>query len=696
MPRYQPLVALLVIVFCTTAFAADLPLRDVVLFSSGVGYFSREGAVDGDAEVELSFRTAQINDLLKSLVLQDRDGGTIAPVTYAPQEPIDRTLSSFAVDISDNPSLSELLDRLRGVKAEVKSDTTQVGAILGVETQEKSVGDRILQFEVINLLTEDGIVEVPIWHMKSVRILDEKIDADLKQALEVLATTRDVDKRPVTLHFNGTGSRHVSAGYLLETPVWKTSYRLVVDDETLHLQGWAIVENTTDDDWSSVQLTLVSGQPVSFIQTLYDPLYIARTTLPPSVTPAARPRLHEGAMDDYDEAAPPEAPAETRADRRASGAPGAEGEAGAAGAQPMMGPGMGGMMGGGGAYGGGLSAGYMDTNALIVRDLPQAMAAAGEVGELFQYVIDQPVTIGRMKSAMIPIVNVPTEGEKVSVYNAGYDPIHPMNGIKLKNTTGLNLMPGAVTVFDSGVYGGDALMDALAPDDDRLVTYARDLDVRVDQKADSRANELISVKVVRGTAIITHKQRIETTYTAKSVSGRKRALLIEHPLRNGWKLLEPEKPAERTSSLYRFRVELAPKATENLNVVEEHPVSETVVLTDVNPDAIVAMLTLDKLSPEIEAALQKIVEIKTEQADATRQLAEREGRLEEISKEQERIRQNMEQLDRDSELYKRYVDKFTEQEDEYERLQAEIKTLEEKAEQLRKQLEDYVLALNLE
>jgi hypothetical protein len=683
------LTGLLIAVTATTAVAADLPLERVVLFSSGVGYFHREGTVQGETTVELSFRTAQINDLLKSLVLQDFDGGTIAPVTYAPEEPIERTLSSFAVDISDNPALYELLDRLRGTKAEIKtSDGVKTGTIVGMETQQKSVEDSILEFEVVNLLTEAGLTQEPVWHIKSIRILDEKVDSDLKKALEVLASSRDVDKRPVMLSFRGTGERRVSAGYLLETPVWKTSYRLVVEDEGLFLQGWAIVENTTDEDWGDVGLTLVSGRPISFIQNLYEPLYLPRPEIPPSVAAIPRPRIHERLLDEYAgeemEGEAAEAPREEKADmaRRTAGGYGGGGMGGMAGAPGMM-PAP--------------TAAVPTVPAFALAEAGAAAMAAGEkVGELFQYAIDQPVTIGRQKSAMIPIVHKGTDGEKVSVYNAGTDPKFPYNGVKLKNTTGLHLMGGPVTVFDGGIYAGDALIEDLAPDDDRLLTYAVDLDIEVEQKSKSRAEEILSVKIVRGTLEITRKQRRETDYTAKSVSADERTLLIEHPFSEDWELIEPEKPEERTRSVYRFRLDMAPKAKAELKVVEDHPISQSIALTDVDADSVALFVRMDKVSDAVKAALQKVIEMKTELADIQRQIAEREGRLEEIGEEQARIRENMKQLDRNSELYKRYVEKFTEQEDEFEKLQGEIKQLKDQETELLKQIQDYIAGLNVE
>jgi len=680
---------LLVIVLGATATAADLPLEQVVLFSSGVGYFHREGRVQGDTTVELSFRTAQINDLLKSLVLQDFDGGTIAPVTYAPEEPIGRALSSFAVDISDNPALYELLNQLRGVEAEIKSsDGTKTGTIVGTETQQKSVEDSILEFEVVNLLTETGLTQEPIWHIKSIRILDEQVDSDLRKALEVLAGSRDVDKRPVTLSFRGTGERHVSAGYLLETPVWKTSYRLVVEDEGLFLQGWAIVENTTDDDWDAVGLTLVSGRPVSFIQNLYEPLYVPRPEVPPSVAAVPRPRLYDRALDEYEEleeaVAAEEAAPPRQAKMAARSAPGGVASAGLAAMAPPPSPGP-------------LPVPPSVTPAFALGEAGAAAMAAGEkVGELFQYAIDQPVTIGRQKSAMIPIVHKPTDGEKVSVYNAGADARFPYNGVKLKNTTGLNLMGGPITVFDGGIYAGDALIEDLAPDEDRLLTYAVDLDIEVEQKSKSRAEEILTVKIVRGTLEVTRKHRRETDYTAKSVSADERTLLIEHPLSADWELIEPEKPDERTRSVYRFRLDMEPKAKAELKVVEEQPISQSVALTDADADSVAVFVRMDKVSEAVKAALQRVIEMKTKLADIQRQIAEREGRLEEIGEEQARIRENMKQLDRNSELYKQYVQKFTDQETEYEKLQGEIKQLKGEEETLLNEIRDYIAGLSVE
>jgi hypothetical protein len=332
----------------------------------------------------------------------------------------------------------------------------------------------------------------------------------------------------------------------------------------------------------------------------------------------------------------------------------------------------------------------------VAQTSAAAMASGEKVGELFQYVIDQAVSIGRQKSAMIPIINAATEGEKVSIYNAQTGPKHPRNGVKLTNTTGLHLMGGPITVFDDGMYAGDSLIEDVSPGDDRLLTYAVDLDVEVEQKDKGYPQQLMSIKVARGTLIVTRKQRRDVTYLAKSVSASKRALLIEHPLIQGWELIEPEEPSERTRSVYRFRMDLEPRGKDELKLVLEQPISQIMVLTDTDAHQLTTLVRAEKLSDELKAALLKIVELKDDLSDVQRQIAERESRLEEITGEQDRIRQNMAELDHESDLYKRYVEKFGAQEDEYEKLQTEIKELQTDVITKQQAIQDYIMGLNLE
>ena len=679
MPRFRVFACLVLLALSASlAMAAELPLSRVMLFSSGVGYFEREGSVQGDATLDMTFRTDQINDILKSLVIQDLGGGAIAPVTYAPQDPLERTLSSFSLDISDNPRLADLWDRLRGSRVQVTTlGAAAEGTAMGSEKRELAVGDKVVNVEVLNLLTDKGLVQFPVEKVEAVKILDPKLAGDLQKALEAIDRSRATDKKPVTLNFKGQGDRKVRVGYLLETPIWKTTYRLVNDKDGLFLQGWAIVENTTDDDWTNIGLSLVSGRPVSFTQDLYEPLYLRRPDVPVMVAPAASPAVNAGAMERRQSASD-----EQLRDSVSSNAPARPAAAKAAMPAAPPAPGY-----AGGGFGGGMSMG---------QNAAASMAQGARVGTLFQYAINQPVTIARQRSAMIPIINEKVEGEKVDVYSPGLYQNHPMTGLRMKNSSKLHLMAGPITVFDGAAYGGDALIEDIAPGDERLVTYAMDLEVEVATAAKSNPDQLLSAKVVHGVMTLSYKTRTETTYTVKNASVDKRTVIVEHALRPDWALVSPKEADEKTRSAYRFRVPVEAGKTGTLTVVEDFTRATVVTLSGRDVNSTRLYLQRPELSEKLKAALQKLATMQDELAALTTQRMEKEARIKEIGQEQERIRQNMRELDRNGELYKQYVEKLTKQETEFETLRTEIKALTDQESAKSQEIADYVAGLEVE
>ena len=209
-------------------------------------------------------------------------------------------------------------------------------------------------------------------------------------------------------------------------------------------------------------------------------------------------------------------------------------------------------------------------------------AMASEVGELFQYAISQPVTIGRQQSAMIPIVTQDIEGEKVSVYTESVNAKYPMNGIRLKNDTGLHLMAGPITVFDGGAYAGDALVDDLRRNEERLITYAVDLGTEVVVDRGAGTEEVFAAIIDNGVLQVSRRERQPVTYTLKNRLDEARSVLVEHSLQSGWDLEQPEKATETTRDMYRFAVAVPAGATEKLEVVLARSVEESVAMVDWN------------------------------------------------------------------------------------------------------------------
>ena len=269
-----------------SAASPALPINKVILFSSGVGYFERKAEIEGNSRVDLTFQVRDINDLIKSMVLFD-EKGIVSAVSYDSLDPVERTLKSFAVNLTGNPTFAAILTQLRGEKVEVvlqqtanNQPGTLSGSIMGIEPQKQPSKDGAVEVEVLNLWCAEGVRSVRLNEVQRLRFTNPVIENEFRRALETLSLAHDTQKKAVSLHFSGEGKRKVQVGYVTESPIWKTSYRLILDKkEKPYLQGWAVVENPTDEDWQAVEMALVSGRPISFRMDLYNPLFIA----PPAV-----------------------------------------------------------------------------------------------------------------------------------------------------------------------------------------------------------------------------------------------------------------------------------------------------------------------------------------------------------------------------------------------------------------------------
>ena len=662
---------------------ATLPLKKVVLFSSGVGFFELYGQVEGDATVEMKFNVDDINDLLKSMVVQDLDGGQVSTVTYGSKDPITKTLKSFSIDLTTNPTLADLLRQVRGERVIVDAPNEIVGVILGVETRKKRLNDdETIEIDVLNLLTDDGLRAVPLDTVGRIKLANEKLDAELRKALAVLASAHATDKKSVALSFLGKGTRRVWVGYIQETPIWKTTYRLVLSDkEKPLLQGWAIVENTSEEDWNNVQLKLVSGRPISFTMDLYQPLYIPRPEEQLELFASLRPQTYDQDLK--------------REERKFAEA-----------MAPSAAPGLGGKALSRGmakaalrydADGGGMP---METvEAEMSRNMgrsARSAAQAGDVGNLFQYAIAMPVTLPRQQSAMLPIVNADVKCEKVSIYNPRVQQKHPLYGVKFTNTTDLHLMQGPITVFDDGVYAGDAKIADLPPGGERLLSYGLDLDTEVVRRSEGRPEVLLGVKIVKGTLISSRKYIRSAEYTVKNLGKAVKNVLIESPINPGWSLVKPKEPTEKTRGMYRFAVEAKPGVPSKLTVEEERIDYQRIALTNLDSNAIQFYMSAKVVGPKVKAALAEIVKRKLELQQVVVERNQCNQRIAAIEKDQSRIRENMGRLDRNSDVYKRYVKKFSDQETEIENLRSQIAQLSDKEAELRKSLDKYMAGLDLE
>jgi hypothetical protein len=683
--------------------APRLPVQRVLLFSSGVGYFQREGDVEGTTRVDLSFPVQDINDLLKSLVLLDRNGGQVSAVSYDSPDPVNKTLQSFAVNLTGNPTFAQVLDQTRGERVEVVLQPgngnpvgTLNGTVMGIERQRQAGGkDAPVEVELLNLWCADGMRGVRLADVQRLRFLNPVIEGEVKRALHVLASSRDSQKKVISLTFTGEGKRHVQVSYVVENPMWKTSYRLVLGkDGKALLQGWAVVENATDEDWTNVRLALISGRPISFQMDLYEPLYVPRPVVEPELFASLRPPTYGGPIA----GTPPNSPAVTGV---GSGLGVAERENAAEdasspvrrgaiprplpGAPPPM-P----AMGIGGLGGGGTNQGWGGLPSLGVT------AQETELGHSFQYAIEKPVSLPRHKSALLPIVQKEIKTTPVSIYSVLAHAKFPLLGLKFHNTTGLNLMQGPITVFEGDRYGGDSRILDLQPNEERLLSFAIDLDMEVEPVAKEPSFHPVAVTIKKGVLSTAVKRRETLVYNVKSRSRHDRTLLIEHAYRSDFQLVNKDKPAERTREVYRFEVKVPAGKTATQEVVEEKEEVKPVPLTNADEAALRVLLNSPGHSPRVKAALEEAVQRKAKLSAAQRDLAQQEKQLAAINADQTRLRANLKEMPATAAAYKRYLDKFDSQETEIEKLQARIQELQQAEHAQRQEYEAFLNGLNVE
>jgi hypothetical protein len=679
--------------------SAQLPIGQVVLFSSGVGYFQREGTVEGNARVDLSFPVADVNDLIKSMVLRDLDGGHVAAVSYDSNAPIDRTLKSFAVNLTSNPTFSQILNQARGEKVEVTlqqaagQPAALTGSVVGVEHQKQAVGGKdMVEVEQLNLWCSDGMRSVKLGDVQRVRFLNPVMESEFRKALETLSLSHDTQKKAVSISFQGEGKRSVRVGYVIENPIWKTSYRLVLAKDKADkpfLQGWAVVENPTDEDWKDVRMALVSGRPISFQMDLYTPLYVTRPVVEPELFASLRPVAYSGHMD----ADLLKKLEEAREEADDAGKDAKESD-------KLARKSMGGLSLRRGAQGGAKMAtkeawGHLPEQLRAEMNLGDSgvstAATASKLGDFFQYAIDRPVSLPRQKSALLPIVNKDVGGTRVSIYNERTQAKFPLLGLKFTNTSGLHLMQGPVTVFEGSNYAGDARILDLQPNEERLLSYAIDLGTEVNPVPSSDNGRIIEMKAAKGVLHTTHKLRETKTYTIKNRNDQERLVLVEHPVRNDFRLLDGVKPAETASDFYRFEVKVPSGKTENLAVTEEKTFGETIQLISLNDDQIRFFISQSVASAKAKETLQKTLDLRWGLAKTDREIAELERQLKVITDDQVRLRANLREMPPTAAAYKRYLQKFDEQETQIEKYQADVKKLQAVEHEQRKALGDYVI-----
>ncbi len=683
----------------------QLPLKRVILYSNGVGYFERRGTVTGRAEINLSFKQSQVDDVLKSLVVLDLGKGRIGAVSYNSSAPSAARLREipFAIAAASQGNFGgmlSVLQQLQGAKVAIATATrTVTGSVLTVEenkTQPEANKPPITARNLV-IATESGELQsFDLSEVKSVKLLDEGTKQDLNEFANATASARRRDSKTISITSDGDGAREMIVSYTVAAPIWKTNYRVVLDaDGKPFFQGWAIVDNVSEEDWSNVQLSLVSGSPVSFIQPVQQPLYRHRPVVPIPDDLRVSPQRIDGM--EFAEASPQAPPSLGRGSGDNKGGGTGNIQAGQVQSLPLNGRQMSQLQMQSNSNVFANVTGFAPTTTSVSSAITsgesgvEAAAQGEEMGDLFEYRIEQPVTVNRNRSALIPIIQTKLEGERVTFYNEAVNRNQrPMNSIRLKNISKLTLEGGAVTVIDGDAYAGEALMDRVKPNEQRFIAFALDLGTVITTKFKSDREPVFLARAVNG-VFETHFYQIERkTYTIINQTDKKRTVYIEHPYRENWKLSEAtQKYVSRTLNHYRFRVELEPRATLEVPITETQALQDSYQIAQITRRDIEIFVSRKYIDEATKAELDKLLDLQTRINLAAAKVAKLDEEADAIEEDQKRLRENIDKLKNTPEakqLITRYIAKADTQETRLEQIVKEKKAAEEEQAQLQIEL----------
>ena len=676
-----------------------LKVKKVIIFKHGISYYILEGKIKGNGTFELEFEMDEMNDILKSLfVIDTSEKGYISSISYDLALDTYQLLKSVMLEIPDEDSLSSLLKQIKGAQVKIEMSGSKVvsGTIMGIEFVEKFVKDEHIVEKLIILLQNEGfITKIAFSDMKSIDIVNEDIKKDLKFFLDTIIAGKKKDTKKIVINCESGGDdnveRKIIVSYIRESPIWKTSYRLIKTKEQLLtdqclISGWCLVENTTNQDWEDVELTLVAGMPVSFKYDFYKPIYMERPVIKPPRVLSAKPTemeeemFYEGEEKAMELEAAPKM-AKPYLERKKAMAPPA----------PMalrsMRP-------------GGVMGTELSDAAFLDKIQSQTSIQTKDMGELFEYKISKPVTINRKQSALVPILAKPIKARRILLYNPDQHDKNPNACLELINNTEFVLERGpAIIVFDNNL-AGEAIIPFMNKGDERILNYAVEQAVLISHEKKTENLDIHKVKFSGGYSYEYYFTNQITTYTIKNKSEEEKEIYLDHPKTKGYKVIESVVEPKETANYWRFKFKLEPKNTIKFKIKEQKENYTSYLIWNWSKNEILGRTTFYVRKRFIDENTEKILKEIAELIYQLNELQARKDKLlqerETMTKEQERLRKNISVLGDDSQsivLKERYVKKFTDQENRFESITTELKTLDKEIKELNKKIDKKLNAL---
>ncbi len=633
-------------VVCATTEAP--PITKVVLYKHGMGYLQRDGKIKDDATLSLAFRAEQMKDLLTSFFAVDLGGGKISSIRYETRDPLSKQLQDILIKVPEEAALSQFLSQLKGARLTARAaGETIEGRILGVEPVNEVVNNQAIKkgYRLV-LLTEAGpIRSVDLFSISEFSLADEAIQSDLRRLLDLSLDSKYTNRKKLTISATGKGERELRIGYLIEMPIWKCSYRVIFDekkkDASPLLQGWALAENNTENDWKDVTISFVAGNPMSYMMDLYSPYYVKRAQVP-------IPGFQDLAVD-WSAVAPPDLAKDLPASRTEPRQRKASAGTLRAGAPPASGAQRMDRMVGGGPATGGARVGAVDQEdskplGELLASSYDGGAQGAKVGELFSYEPKEKVSIPRGQAAMVPILSKQISGRRLLYYKVAFAP-KAVNAFVLQNSTELTLEAGPVTFFDGSTSLGEGILGhTLPPGSQEVIPYAVDVSVDIIPQEKTRREPHFKGRLVDGILTLTSVETLTNTWKIVNRGRELATLWLHQPRNSGYRLSKPEKPLKEVDNDYRFEVPLKAGETVDFVVEEKRDVQETVHLAKSSEEQVRFYLAQRYLSAGAKAFMKELSDLMAQKAALQRQITEWTQQAQRLTEEQGRLRSNLQVL----------------------------------------------------
>jgi hypothetical protein len=678
-------------------------LRRVVLSSGGVGQFTFDAQVNGAAILKLDIKLDQVDDVLKSLTVSDA-AGPISGVRLPGREPLSESFKTLPFQPDAFASSEALLASLVGEHVRIPVIGAE-GSILAVSAFDVpgAGGQNTVTRHRLTIATAQGIETVVLEDTPSIEFSSEVLRGQIAGALAAIAAQRVQDRRTLEIALAPGGARTVHFAYVVQVPVWKTSYRLTLPPEggkdPAHLQAYAVVENLSGRDWKNVEVDVTSGRPALFHTPLYQALFSSRPEAPVDVPGVIAPPPDEfaaaKATNGIVQAAPPPfIPPQDMAVSPHSSLSGADGMdpdgSSFAVNHRRYAPAR------------GLIGGQMAAPAFAPQPPPPPPPPPAEIAQNVAQVdfhLATPVTAASGQSLLLPIIDRPLPTERVSLFSGAADPHHPLVALRLTNDSAGALPAGLITLFEqhadgSTGYLGDTRIAAIEPGETRIASFAVDLGVTVDTQSTYKAS-IVAAKATQGTLTLTRRTLNTTIYTITTPKTAGRTLLIEKPRLNGYFVSEPTDNVALTPDAIRITRVVPAATTQTLRVTLDRQETELRTLTPDDSTEFQMLATGDDVPKALRAAMQHAETLQGDIEGKQSALDELRSHQQSIVTDQMRIRSNLMSVPLNSALHTRYLSLLEAQENQLATLRDQAADAEKKLDQAKEALTTYLANLTI-